>query len=337
MPAAELKDMLNAMLTEQIAAIKESVKTEIQTATAGLQGQISAQGAELAALRAAAQAQELRLGKVEASASATPSMASTSSFRFSGAGGTQSRRLDGAIDLTRDFEQGDPCVKFVGCFPRPLLLTIREAHFEQLKVRFPDELGDGRRVEVQYHGMSHVCKVKFLRADTAAAFQRKANQVATDTDAHELVSAKQATGDNFTFEQFRNAFNFWGISDEQAQTLIEVAAFADDLSLAAAGVYRFPPKDVRQVEYYPELRALAADSRQRELDDRQAADLAAEPPAALADAEVARTERPEDGEAALRAQRRQKLTRGRVASYGRLCARRFRCYFSLHRIVAFAS
>eukprot|EP00959_Pyramimonas_sp_CCMP1952_P335013 7015404-Pyramimonas_sp.AAC.1 len=62
------------------------------------------------------------------------SQASTFSVpsRISNDDGAKRRRTDVATN---------PCVKFVGTFPRPLLQRTRQEHFESLKAQF-DELTD---------------------------------------------------------------------------------------------------------------------------------------------------------------------------------------------------
>ncbi|CAK0884785.1 unnamed protein product, partial [Prorocentrum cordatum] len=161
------------------------------------------------------------------------------------------------------------------------------AHFEQLKARSPKELGDDNAVEVQFHGISQVYKLKFKTEDSATEFQRKANmvgiscrdfrdqsvhplrirgdlplhvrqkkrafssiyvsvkqlamksppsdascklgvngrkgalQVISDSDVYELVSAKQGSGDQFTFEPNQASLTTWGITPDQIQEALD--------------------------------------------------------------------------------------------------------------------
>ncbi|CAK0798231.1 unnamed protein product [Prorocentrum cordatum] len=153
----------------------------------------------------------------------------------------------------------------------PVHLSLRRGDPTVMAV--PDELKNLLcSLMFEQTGAIKVYKLKFLRADTVAAFQKKANaiglswqdfgdqsihplrirgglplhvrqkkrafssiyvgtkqllmkSVVTDSDVYELVSAKQGTGINFVFEPHRSALNHWGITDDQAQTLLEAHYF----------------------------------------------------------------------------------------------------------------
>ncbi|CAK0867606.1 unnamed protein product [Prorocentrum cordatum] len=167
----ELQASLEVMFEKQKNCIREVVQQEIQTAVSGLQGQISTQGAELSALRADLQKQNQWQHDREHTDCAQLPVFVEQRSSVRQLHGDKARRVTPVID-----PESDPCIRFVGTFPRPLLMKTRLAHWRQMQEHFP-ELEDDKRVTAVFHGVNQVYRLKVVNEDDATSFQPKMNDV----------------------------------------------------------------------------------------------------------------------------------------------------------------
>ncbi|CAK0890635.1 unnamed protein product [Prorocentrum cordatum] len=165
---------IQAMLDANCEAITKTLKDELQTSVAGLPGQISAQGTDLQLMRSEIAAQATITANLETKGS---TCCGTSVSFLPSAGSSCRQALEGgsAWRVQHDDEGGEPTIKFIGTYPRPLLMKTRMAHWQQLQSLFP-ELKDESTVTPIFHGVSQVYKLKFTRAADAQIFQLKLNQ-----------------------------------------------------------------------------------------------------------------------------------------------------------------
>ncbi|CAK0846302.1 unnamed protein product [Prorocentrum cordatum] len=154
------------LLSQQKDELLKAVKPEAQIIEAVFENRMSEQDKNIKELADKIKEQGQKITILEQRRPMASSQASTfaAPSRISNDDGTKSRRTDVATN---------PCVKFVGTFPRPLLQRTRQEHFETLKAQF-DELTDD--VEVTYDTVNQNYRITFKSPLVANKSQQLANQ-----------------------------------------------------------------------------------------------------------------------------------------------------------------